>query len=110
MRFPHGPGFGMFGGILESIIAGLFFLVCLVVIVGLLFILVRFLLVATKAAEVYVAKNSPAHSTDEDAADRLAEEAAQQRARTLEVLAHCLGRAVRIAGENRENDGFVLLV
>jgi hypothetical protein len=58
MRFPHGPGFGMFGGILESIIAGLFFLVCLVVIVGLLFILVRFLLVATKAAEVYVAKNS----------------------------------------------------
>ena len=63
MRFPHGPGFGMFGGILESIIAGLFFLVCLVVVVGLLFILVRFLLVATKAAEVYVAKNSVAKNS-----------------------------------------------
>ena len=63
MRFPHGPGFGMFGGILESIIAGLFFLVCLVVIVGLLFLLVRFLLVATKAAEVYVAKNSVAKNS-----------------------------------------------
>jgi hypothetical protein len=58
MRFPHGPGFGAFGGIIESVIAGLFFLVCLAVVVGLLFVLVRFLLVATKAAEIYVAKNS----------------------------------------------------
>jgi cytoskeletal protein RodZ len=60
MHFPHGPGgFGMFGGILESIVAGLFFLICLVIVVGLLVVLVRFLLVATKAAEIYVAKNQP---------------------------------------------------
>lgn len=57
MRFPHGPGFGAFGGIIDSIIAGLFFLLCFAVVVGLLFVLVRFLLVATKAAEIYVAKN-----------------------------------------------------
>jgi hypothetical protein len=58
MRFPHGPGFGAFGGIIDSIVAGLFFLLCFAVVVGLLFVLVRFLLVATKAAEIYVAKNS----------------------------------------------------
>ena len=58
MRFPHGPGLGAFGGIIDSVIAGLFFLLCFAVVVGLLFVLVRFLLVATKAAEIYVAKNS----------------------------------------------------
>jgi predicted lipid-binding transport protein (Tim44 family) len=57
MRFPHGPGSGAFGGIIESVIAGLFFLLCFAVVVGLIFVLVRFLLVATKAAEIYVAKN-----------------------------------------------------
>ena len=63
MRFPHGPGFGAFGGIFESIVAGLFFLLCFAVVVGLLFLLVRFLLVATKAAEIYIAKNRPAEPT-----------------------------------------------
>jgi cytoskeletal protein RodZ len=48
----------MFGGILQDVIAGLFFIVCFLVVVGLLVVLVRFLLVATKAAEIYVAKNS----------------------------------------------------
>jgi hypothetical protein len=61
MHFPHGPGgFGMFGGVIESVIAGLFFIVCFAIVVGLLFVLVRFLLVATKAAELYVARNSAA--------------------------------------------------
>jgi cytoskeletal protein RodZ len=61
MRFPHGPGgFGNVGGIFADILAGLVFIICFIVVVGLLFVLVRFLLVATKAAELYVAKNSPA--------------------------------------------------
>ena len=61
MRFPYGPGgFGMFGGIFADILAGLVFIICFVVVVGLLFVLVRFLLVATKAAELYLAKNTPA--------------------------------------------------
>jgi hypothetical protein len=58
MRIPHGPGFGAFGGIVESIIAGLFFILCFLIVVGLLVVLVRFLWVATKAAEIYIAKNS----------------------------------------------------
>jgi hypothetical protein len=59
MRFPphgFGPGLGVFG-IFEDILAGLVFLICLAVVVGVLFVLIRFLLVATKAAEIYVAKN-----------------------------------------------------
>ena len=48
----------MFGGILEDVIAGLFFIVCFLVVVGLVVVIVRFLLIATKAAEIYVAKNS----------------------------------------------------
>ena len=60
MRFPHGPGgFGMFGEIYAQIVSGLIFIICFVVVVGLLFVLIRFLLAATKAAEIYVAKNSP---------------------------------------------------
>jgi len=61
MHFPHGPGgFGMFGSIFADILAGLAFLICFVVIVALLVVIVRFLLVATRAAEIYVAKNGPA--------------------------------------------------
>jgi uncharacterized membrane protein len=58
MRFPHGPGFGMFGGIIQDVIVGLFFLVCLAVVIALLVVIVRFLLVATRAAEIYIAKNN----------------------------------------------------
>ena len=63
MRFPHGPGIGIFSSIVDDVIAGLFFLVCLVVVIGLLFVLVRFLLVATKAAELYIAKNRSTATT-----------------------------------------------
>jgi cytoskeletal protein RodZ len=60
MRIPHGPGIGMIGGIFADVLAGLVFIICFVIVVGLLVVLVRFLLVATKAAEIYVSKNSDA--------------------------------------------------
>jgi len=58
MRFPHGPGgIGLFGTIFTDILAGLVFIILFVVVVGILVLLVRFLLVATKAAELYISKN-----------------------------------------------------
>ena len=60
MRIPHGPGIGLIGGIFADVLAGLVFIICFIIVVGLLVVLVRFLLVATKAAEIYVSKNSPA--------------------------------------------------
>jgi predicted lipid-binding transport protein (Tim44 family) len=50
-------GFGHFFGALIGAVFGFF---VFLVIVGLLFLLVRFLLAATKAAHIYIAKNSPA--------------------------------------------------
>jgi hypothetical protein len=58
MRFPHPGGPGAFTAVFTDVIAGLVFIICFVIVVGLLVVLVRFLLVATKAAEIYVAKNS----------------------------------------------------
>jgi hypothetical protein len=61
MRFPHpgGPGgFAFVGSIFTDIVAGLVFIIAFVVVVGLLVVLVRFLLAATKAAELYVANNT----------------------------------------------------
>jgi hypothetical protein len=60
MRFPHPGGFGAFSTVFTDIVAGLAFIICFVIIVGLLVVLVRFLLVATRAAELYIAKNSGA--------------------------------------------------
>jgi predicted lipid-binding transport protein (Tim44 family) len=62
MHFPN-PGIGLggvgfFGGIFADILAGLVFIICFIVVVGVLFVLIRFLLVATRAAQIYVAKNS----------------------------------------------------
>ncbi len=61
----YGPGmFGM-GGFLHIIgvlVSALFCLVIFAVIVGLIFLLVRFLLVATAAAHLYIAKNRAAVS------------------------------------------------
>lgn len=56
---PYG---GPFDGIAHGIgliVLGVFWLLALAVIVTILVLLVRFLLVATKAARLYVAKNSP---------------------------------------------------
>jgi hypothetical protein len=55
----------MLGGIFADVLAGLVFIICFIIVIGLLFVLVRFLLVATKAAEIYVAKNGPARPTVE---------------------------------------------
>jgi hypothetical protein len=58
MPFPHHPAIGFNpGAVFADVIAALFFLVCLVIVVGVLLVFIRFLLVTTKAAEVYVAKN-----------------------------------------------------
>jgi predicted lipid-binding transport protein (Tim44 family) len=59
MIFPPRPGFGGFTHIFALIIQGLFFLATLAIIVGVLFLLVRFLLIATRAARIYVDKNAP---------------------------------------------------
>lgn len=56
-------GWGMGGGFL-SVIGGMFVLllwfVCFAVAVALIFLLVRFLLVGTRAAQLYVARHEPA--------------------------------------------------
>lgn len=62
MRFPPGHGIGLLGTIFTDILAGLVFIILLIVGVGVLFLLVRFLLVATKAAELYISKNGGAQT------------------------------------------------
>lgn len=52
-------GFG-FAQFLMTALTGVAFLVGFAIIGGVLFLLVRFLLVATVAAQIYVAKNRPA--------------------------------------------------
>lgn len=59
----YGPGaFGMggFGHFIGALVGAAFGFFVFLVVVGLLFLLVRFLLAATKAAHIYIAKNSPA--------------------------------------------------
>ena len=58
-----GPGFGGFGGLPHLIglaFYGIFVLLVLAVGLVLVFLLARFLLVATRAAKIYVDKNSSA--------------------------------------------------
>jgi hypothetical protein len=57
MGYGHG---GLLWGILGFIASVIGTLVLLAVVAGVLFLLVRFLLVATKAAKIYVANNTPA--------------------------------------------------
>ena len=60
-----GPGpFAPFAHFAMMIVGGLLWLFMLLVVIALIFLLVRFLLVATKAAQIYVAKNSPAVSSE----------------------------------------------
>jgi len=57
----YGPGLGFgFAHLLQLIAGGLFAAFLFLVGVGLVFLLVRFLLVATRAAQLYIANNSPA--------------------------------------------------
>ncbi len=53
-----GPA-GWFGHFFGIAVMGIFCLVAIVITIGLIFLLVRFLLVATTAAQLYVARNSP---------------------------------------------------
>jgi cell division protein FtsN len=58
------PMMGGFGFHLVGIVLyGLFMLVVVAVSVGLTIILVRYLLITTKAAQLYIAKNSPANAS-----------------------------------------------
>lgn len=58
--FDGGPGIGGFWHVILTIFFGVGQLLAIVVFLGLIFLLVRFLLVATRAAHLYIAKNSPA--------------------------------------------------
>lgn len=57
----YGPGFdgAPFGHLIFTIIGGLVWLIALAITIAVLFLFIRFLLVATKAAQVYVARNTP---------------------------------------------------
>jgi predicted lipid-binding transport protein (Tim44 family) len=56
-------GFGWFGHLVGTIIGGLLTLFAVLVIAGLVFLLVRFLIVATRAAQLYVDRHAPAAPT-----------------------------------------------
>jgi predicted lipid-binding transport protein (Tim44 family) len=55
-----GMGFNPFVQFFVTALTGVAFLVSFAIIAGLIFLLVRFLLVATQAAQIYVAQNRPA--------------------------------------------------
>ncbi len=62
MNFPHpggfgGQGFGIFQTIVTDIVAGIVFIVLLAVAVALIFLIVRFLISMTRAADLYVSLN-----------------------------------------------------
>ena len=59
-----GPGpFGPFAHFAMMIVGGLLWLFMLLVVIALIFLLVRFLLVATKAHQLYITLNSPPPAT-----------------------------------------------
>jgi hypothetical protein len=60
---PHPGGLGGLGHILMLFVEGFFFLLMLGIFVVVTFLLIRFLLVATKAARLYVDKNEPTTPT-----------------------------------------------
>lgn len=66
MHSPFIPGIYNMGagalGLVGLVVWGFFSLLALAVIIGLVFLLVRFLLVATRAAQLYVQKNEPPKS------------------------------------------------
>ncbi|HEY2642953.1 MAG TPA: hypothetical protein VGI56_04285 [Galbitalea sp.] len=59
MPRPYIPGgYGFFGTIFVDVLAGLVFIIGFLIVAGLIAVLVRFLLVATKAAQLYLDNNS----------------------------------------------------
>jgi hypothetical protein len=57
VRDSYGWGYGWFAGALNNVLYGVFAVITFAVIVSLVFLLVRFLLIGTKAAQVYIAHN-----------------------------------------------------
>jgi predicted lipid-binding transport protein (Tim44 family) len=57
---PMMGGFGLLGMVLY----GIFTIIAIGISVGVTILLVRFLVITTKAAQLYIAKNSPAHSAN----------------------------------------------
>ena len=60
---PYMWGFGWFGPLLMNVLCGILAIFTMLVVIGLIFLLVRFLLVGTKAAQLYLAKNAPPAAT-----------------------------------------------
>ncbi len=72
-------GFGpfvWFGHFFGMAVMGIFCLVAFAIAIGLIFLLVRFLLVATTAAQLYISKNAPAATSTTSAATKPATTAA----------------------------------
>jgi hypothetical protein len=61
-------GFGIFTHLFGAVFAGLFFVLLFLIGVGVLFVIVRFLLAATRAAETYVRVHRAAPESDTAAA------------------------------------------
>jgi predicted lipid-binding transport protein (Tim44 family) len=58
MGFGWGFGHGLMG-VFVNIVGAFLWIICASVLIGVLFLLVRFLLVGTRAAQLYVAKHEP---------------------------------------------------
>jgi predicted lipid-binding transport protein (Tim44 family) len=56
---PFIPGGHQIAGFFGLVVGGIFSLLALAVAIGLIFLLVRFLLIGTRAAQLYIAKNEP---------------------------------------------------
>ena len=68
--FFDGPGFGAWGflgalgHLIATVLGALVSLAAFAILIAIVFLLVRFLLVGTKAAQLYVAQHSPAASDE----------------------------------------------
>ena len=60
--FGWGFGHGLFS-VFANVVAGLAFMLCVTITLAVLFLLVRFLLVGTRAAQLYVARHEPERPT-----------------------------------------------
>ena len=77
-----GHGFGWIWHAALTVVAGIAWLVALAVGIAVVVLLVRFLLVATTAARIYIRKNSDAPETDEPAASTASPPESAARAAT----------------------------
>lgn len=58
-RTPNIPGLGRLGWVLEALATAIIGFITVTILIGIILLLVRFLLVATRAAQLYVEKNEP---------------------------------------------------